>query len=264
MNHQLLRLLVCTAFLAALLMRPDTAEAATATVKVAKVNGPAGKEAIVPIHVQSKDEMGCMQFALVYDPAILEVKTVEAGPFLPAGASVDHNKDQVGWLRSGFVCSPSKAGVKGEGAVLNVVFTVKGQVGQKSSLKLEKVRAWESTDPEILVQTEAGELTVVTPTTIPWLYIGIGAGVVVLLILLVMMARRGGRTAAPAPWPTAVPAAPAGAQPNAPGAPPRFAPEEPTFQHTCTKCNGVIRLPRSMVGQSFECAACGTRQVGGQ
>jgi hypothetical protein len=127
------------------------------------------------------------------------------------------------------------------------------------------VRAWESSDPEILVQTEPGELTVVSPTTIPWLYIGIGAGVLVLLILVFLMARRGGRPAPSPAWPTAAPAAPAGAAaPTAPGAPPRFAPEEPTFQHTCAKCNGVIRLPRSMVGQPFECAACGARQVAGQ
>lgn len=266
MTRVLIRLALCCAIVVLVWAYPAAAQAATATVKVGKVSGPAGGEAAVPIHVQSKDEMGCMQFALVYDPAILEVKTVEGGPFLPAGATVDHNSDQAGWLRTGFICSPSKQGVKGEGAVLNVIFTVKGQVGQKSPLKLEKVRAWESSDPEILVQTEPGELTVVSATQIPWLYIAIGAGTLLVLLFLVWLIRRqpagyAGSGFAP---PTAAVASPRA--PAAPGAAlPRFTPEgATTIAHTCSKCGGVIQLPRAMAGQSFQCGACGAAQVGGQ
>jgi hypothetical protein len=235
--------------------------AATAKIKIDSANGPAGKEVSIPIHIESKDEMGCMQFALEFDPAILEVKTLEAGPFLPDGATVDHNKDQAGWLRGGFVCSVSKPGLKGDGVALKVVFTVRGHVGQKSPLKLERVRAWESSDPEILVQTEAGELTVVPPTNFPWLYIAIGAGVLTLLILLILVyaiARRGGRPAVAPAGPTAsAPAAPATALPS-------FTPEgATTIAHTCSKCGGVIQLPRAMIGQPFQCGACGAKQVAG-
>ena len=246
------RCLLGCAFVVAVLTFTPNAEAATAKIKVASVNGPAGKEVSVPIHVESKDEMGCMQFALVYDPAILEVKGLEAGPLLPADATVDFKADQAGYLQGGFVCSVTKAGAKGDGAALKVVFMVKGQPGQKSPLKLEKVRAWETSDPEILVQTEAGELTVVSPSQIPWLHIGIAAGVLVLLLLVFLIARRGHSQPATAHAPTTS------------AAPPRFAPDEPTFQHICKKCGGSIRLPRSMVGQTFQCAGCGTTQIGGQ
>jgi len=165
------------------------AGAASATIKVPKVEGGPGREVMVPIHIQSKDEMGCMQFALRYDPAILEVKTVGPGPLLPDGATVDHNSDQPGWLRSGFVCSVSKKGVVGDGVALNVVFLVRGALGQKSALKLERVRAWEPSDPEMLIATEAGEFTVAD--TFPWLWIGIAAGCLLLGLLLLLFRRRG-------------------------------------------------------------------------
>jgi hypothetical protein len=224
-----IRSAVGIAILLLLLARTGPVYAATATVKALKVAGAPGREVIVPIQIQSKDEMGCLQFALQYDPAILEIKSVGPGSLLPDGATVDFNGDQLGWLRAGFVCSVTKKGMVGDGVALNVVFVVKGKLGDKSPLTLQRVRAWEPSDPEILISTEVGEVAVAD--TFPWLWIAIAGGCLLLGLLLLMLRRRGA-TVGPAVSSRPAPIATGGAR--------------------CPKCQTL-----ATAGQRF-CGSCGT------
>ena len=244
----------CSGFGVALLLLANVEGRANSVhVVIAKGSGATGKDAAVAIQLQSKGELGCMQFALVYDPAIVEVKGVEAGPNLPEGALIEHNRDQSGWLRAGFVCSPSKGGIKGDGSVLKVIFVVKGQTGGKCPLTLQKTRAWESSDPEMLVTTGDGEFTVVAG--IPWLWIAIGGGILLLLLIVLIAMRRGSpKSVAPAynaPQTSSAVKCEKCGTPNRPG------------QRFCGQCGGP--MPRACsCGQPLRegavfCTACGTK-----
>ena len=82
------------------------------------------------------------------------------------------------------------------------------------------------------------------PFPLWWLAVALGGRV--LVILLVLAVRRSGR------------------RESADGALPSFRPDEATFEHECSKCRQVIRLPQSVMGREFRCAGCGAVQVGGQ
>ena len=215
--------------------------AATAGFSVPRVDGPAGGEVVVPVRATATTELSAMQGALSYDAAVLRVVDVTAGAGLPPGARADFNADQPGFLRMGFVCSPSKGHFRGEGAVLSVRFRVVGRVGRSSDLTLSLVRAWEPNDAETLVTTTPGSVRVVDAGVamlwiagVPTLWIAVCLGALLLLLFLLLLRRR--RPAREVPRA----AAPAGSRPgNAPGT--RF----------CTSCGTAAQA-----GQKF-CGSCG-------
>lgn len=169
--------------LAALIMgmigeTPLPGEAATITVSVGPAEALSREETEVPIHVAGASGLSSMQMALTYDPAILEVKNVAAGPLLPQDALLAHDAAEPGRLAIGFV---ALQGLNGDGAVLKARFGVIGKPGQKTALALENVRAWEKSDLETLVHTTPGELVI--PRT-PWPWWVLAAAIAALVLLL--------------------------------------------------------------------------------
>ena len=265
--------------LAILVTASRTAAAAGVTVTTGKVDGAAGKEVEVPILIKGvKDvkSISGMSIRLKFDPEVLTFKDIKDGAVLPANSltakSIDE-KEHPGKVGLSFTCGSKSPGskemgaVEQDGAVLRVIFTVneKAASGKKSVLKLDNYRAMNNDVDaiEVPVESEDGEFIVTGGAGLPfnWIWIAIGAGVaLLLLIIIIMLASRGGdRRPHGYPMPQHYP------PPQHAGgaaAPPRFHPEGANFTHRCTNCGGMIQLPRAMMGQTFQCGACGTTQVG--
>lgn len=210
--------------------------AATVAVRAPTSSGASGEEADIPISVAGASGIGALHVELIYDPAVLEVKTVDKGQLLSENALLDFNGAAPGRLIIGVV---SLDAIQGDGAVLLPRFTVKGKKDQTSPLELENVKAWEgSTRLDVLVTTEPGQFTV-TGAGFPWLYLLL-ALLVALLALILLFALRRRR---PQAVPRTVPAAPAPARVTQATAGERF----------CTQC-GTPAQP----GQQF-CSNCGAQ-----
>lgn len=251
------------------LLSLGTRSDAALTVSADKVEAAAGKEVTVSISLQGAKEakgVSCMSIRLTVDPSVLTFKEVEKGPALP-NALVDksvNNEDSPGKIALGFVCgskspgSKEMASVEEDGVVLKVVFIVndKASSGGKSPLKLDNYRVLDSAElpSELAVEGKDGEFTVSAGAG-KWLWLVIaGAGALLLLLLILfLLSRRKKASSGPPPLRTGGPAP----------ALPRFGPVSATFEHICVKCRGEIELPRAMMGQTFECSACGTTQVAG-
>ena len=173
---------------ACLLALAGIAYAADVTVAIPEVEGSTGADATVPVTVREAERMGPVQFDVVYDPAVLEVKGVEQQGDAPIGL-FDYNVTEPGRLRIALSGEPEKP-IEGEATLLLVSFKVLGSEGAKSDLTIENIRAWEqSTEAlDMLVTAENGRFTVVgggVPTFRP-----IIAGMVVLLALLAVLVLR--------------------------------------------------------------------------
>lgn len=216
------------------LLGAPAGHAASITVRVDSIEAPAGEDVEIPIMVQGAPGLGAMHVELIYDSSILEVQGVDKGALLGDNALLDFNAAEPGRIIIGLATLDS---VEGDGPLLVSRFNVTGESGQRSSLELENVRAWEGGESrlDILVTTEAGELVVVSsglPLPLPWLA-GIAAAFVFLLLLVIVGRRR------------RQPATADGGQPARPGG-------EGQAQF-CGKCG-----TRVQAGHEF-CTNCGQR-----
>lgn len=197
------RLNLLVQFLAVNLLLGNAGVAWTATVKVgaAKTQAAPGADVEVPITVKGAKGLNAIQMGLTYDPKVLEVKSVERGPILPDNVIVDHNKEVSGQLGLAFLCGTNEAktgleSVDKDGAVLTIHFKIMGNAGDKSPLRLTNVRAADAKGLWMLVTTEDGEVAVEEVRNVagiqglPWLYIGIGAAVLLILIVVLIATRR--------------------------------------------------------------------------
>jgi Cohesin domain len=127
----------------------------------------AGEEVEVPIAFKGQPGIGALHVELVYDPAVLECRAVEKGPLLNANALLESNSSQPGRLIIGAVVLD---GIQGEGILFKVRFLSRGLPGQKSSLRPDKVQAWDAkTHLDALTMAEPGEFTVAAAQKPPWL-----------------------------------------------------------------------------------------------
>jgi len=228
------------AVLSLLLALAPTAAAGDVTFGAVRTDGATGEVVAVALAVEADADVSALQGGLAYDPAVLEVVDVVAGPALPDGARADFNADERGWLRLGFVCSPSKAAFRGQGEALRVRFRVKGAVGTETPLTLDRVRAWQPDDVEHHVVVRPGAVRIVAATGVGGAPLAIAGGVL-LLLLFVFLGRRRRR---PAP-----PPAPAPARNGAGLASPRTGSGRPRF---CPACGAAVANPKARF-----CAACG-------
>jgi hypothetical protein len=211
------------------------AVAESLTLSAPKSEGPSGGESVIALRARVDVATSALQGAITYDPSLFDVLEVVAGTALPEGARADANADQPGWLRLGFVCSPSKPAFRGEGEVLRIRVRAKGSAGRTGALALSLVRAWEPTDAELRVVTEDGTFVVVEATSVPWIPLAATAGTLLLLGILFKRSRRRQPVAATPTPPAGQPAS------RAPGGGRRF----------CTSCGAAIGS-----AQRF-CGSCG-------
>ena len=129
---------------------------------VAPTVAPAPKFISVPILATRANNVGSLEFVLVYDPAKLELEQVERG-LLSGDALIDSSTASPGRLWTGII---DINGIDGSGPVAVVRFKIRDNVGGNMPFTLENVTAFDAnTLVDIITGTTPGEFTVsgVTP-----------------------------------------------------------------------------------------------------
>jgi len=116
----------------------------------------------VPILATRANNVGSLEFVLVYDSAKLELEQVERG-LLSGDALIDFSTPSPGRLWTGII---DLSGIDGSGPVAVVRFKIRDNVGGNMPFTLENVAAFDAnTLVDIITGTTPGEFTVsgVTP-----------------------------------------------------------------------------------------------------
>jgi hypothetical protein len=117
---------------------------------------PAAKFISVPILATRANNVGSLEFVLVYDPAKLELAQVERG-LLSGDALIDSSSPGPGRLWAGII---DINGMDGSGPVAVVKFKVRDNVGGTMPLSLESISAYDAnTLVDILTTTTPGKFT---------------------------------------------------------------------------------------------------------
>ena len=123
---------------------------------------PGPKSISVPILATRANNVGSLEFVLVYDSAKLELEQVERG-LLSGDALIDFSTPSPGRLWTGII---DLSGIDGSGPVAVVRFKIRDNVGGNMPFTLENVAAFDAnTLVDIITGTTPGEFTVsgVTP-----------------------------------------------------------------------------------------------------
>ncbi len=114
-------------------------------------------EIAVPVHLEGAKNIGSLEFVLVYDPAVLQVLTVEPGP-LAGAALLEASTQTPGAVWAAVV---DANGISGNGAVATITFKVIGEVNSSTRLGLESVAAHDAASLlDIITQKTPGSYTV--------------------------------------------------------------------------------------------------------
>jgi hypothetical protein len=155
---------------------------ASVTARPASLEATAGSTVDLPIQVQGAAGICAMQMDVVYDATFLAPQTVKRGALLGNGL-LESNTDKPGRVKIALV---TLDGIKGDGTVAIVGFKVLGQKGKSSALNLENSLAWEgSTHLNVVVNVEAGRITIVDKGGLPW-WIWLVAVLILLLVVLII------------------------------------------------------------------------------
>ena len=171
------------------------------TLRVPAAKAANGKVVNVRIELAAAPEapgVGALQFALLYDPQIIEPQDAVAGS-AAARASVQSSTSAPGRLGLSLVTTEN---ITNAGEVVVVHFKVLGKKGQTSTLELDGAKAWQGDVNlfDIRVATQPGVFTVASPSAFPWwIVVAVAVG---FLIVIVVVRRRNRQEAAKAP-PTA-------------------------------------------------------------
>jgi hypothetical protein len=134
-----------------------TTPAVSATATPAPVAVPAAKFISVPILATRAQNVGSLEFVLVYDPAKVELTQVERG-LLSGDALIDSSSPSPGRLWAGII---DINGMTGSGPVAVVKFRVREGVGGTMPLSLENIAAYDAnTLVDVVTGTTAGEFNV--------------------------------------------------------------------------------------------------------
>jgi len=135
---------------------PSPTQVVTPTVTPQPTVAPAAKFISVPVLATRANNVGSLEFVLVYDPAKLELAQVERG-LLSGDALIDYSSPGPGRLWAGII---DINGLDGSGPVAVVKFKVRDNVGGTMPLSLESISAYDAnTLVDILTTTTPGEFT---------------------------------------------------------------------------------------------------------
>ena len=135
---------------------PSPTQVVTPTATPQPTVAPAAKFISVPVLATRANNVGSLEFVLVYDPAKLELAQVERG-LLSGDALIDYSSPGPGRLWAGII---DINGMDGSGPVAVVKFKVRDNVGGTMPLSLESISAYDAnTLVDILTTTTPGEFT---------------------------------------------------------------------------------------------------------
>ncbi len=135
---------------------PSPTQVVTPTATPQPTVAPAAKFISVPILATRANNVGSLEFVLVYDPAKLELAQVERG-LLSGDALIDSSSPGPGLLWAGII---DINGMDGSGPVAVVKFKVRDNVGGTMPLSLESISAYDAnTLVDILTTTTPGKFT---------------------------------------------------------------------------------------------------------
>jgi hypothetical protein len=133
---------------------PTPATASTIVPTLEPTAAPAAKIISVPILATRAENVGSLEFVLIYDPAILEFNKLEPG-LLASSALIDSSSSHPGRIWAGIV---DVEGINGSGPVAVVKFKVRGEIGGALPLTLENIAAFDaSTLADIVTTTTPGQ-----------------------------------------------------------------------------------------------------------
>lgn len=111
----------------------------------------------VPVYLNGANNVGSLEFVLVYEPGVLEVTKVERGA-LAHNAIIDFGNRTSGRLWVGLIDTD---GINGDGPVAVISFNVVGQDADGSPLALESVLTYDATTLlDILTEPSSGSFVV--------------------------------------------------------------------------------------------------------
>lgn len=108
----------------------------------------------VPVTVRGASNLGSLQLEVGFDPQVLELKGVKAGP-LARNALVDSKSSAPGKVQIGLVTT---SGVSGDGAVITLTFNPTGKAGP-SSLAVNRVEAADTSLRDLVVSASPGQFS---------------------------------------------------------------------------------------------------------
>jgi len=132
------------------------ASAQQVTVNVGDISGAQGGTAKVPITLAGAKDVGSMDIVLNYDTTILQAIYVENGE-LSKNSFIEANTANGGEV---VIALATSSGINGDGTVAIISFEVKGDVGSKSDLILEKVAVNDINLVEVTATAKNGMLRV--------------------------------------------------------------------------------------------------------
>ncbi len=113
-------------------------------------------EISVPINLVGADNLGSLEFVLIYDPEVLEVTAVKTGS-LAEQALLESSTATPGVLWTGMIDAD---GISGDGPAAIVSFTVIGGGGSNTQLALQNVVAYDAASLlDIIVEASAGSFS---------------------------------------------------------------------------------------------------------
>ena len=159
---------------------------ADVTLSVADSQSAPESEISIPLMLESPEAVGGMSFELHYDPQVLQLKSVDRGTLL-SGKNVllETNPNDPGRLRVAFVGLDA---IQGKGELALATFGVVGASGLGTDLHLEAVEAMEAESMRELRTTASDGKLSVSGMTFPW-WIWIIVGAVLILILMMLFSK---------------------------------------------------------------------------
>ncbi len=134
---------------------------AVSCVKVARKSGATTAQVTVPVNANNANNLGSLEFEVVYNPAVLQPESVTKGEL------ADNSMIDFSFARSGrvWVAMVDSNGLSGSGSLAEITFRRVGSGQTAAVLTLENVRAHNATTlVDIITSTTAGSLT--TPPAI--------------------------------------------------------------------------------------------------
>lgn len=237
----------------------QTVCADTVTVTVADVTVQAGDQVDVPIVVKGAVGMSAFQALLTYDPKVLEFSNESAdvlrGEIVPSNAIMQVQTTVPGRLPIIFLGGADAASqqvfaVQADGTLVTIRFKVIGAAGETTKFGLERAEAFQVSEMDLMVETQAGQLTIASSgIEFQWWWLAVASGVVGLLLLIVWF--RGGK-----PKQVRVRQSDSRAEEGELVA----VADDESVKHQCVGCGRRMTIPPTLIGKKFKCPKCGASQ----